>query len=59
MVQDSDTRALIARLVKANPRLTAVELAAKAGVTRQRAYQILESLGYYSLTIWRKRKDKA
>jgi len=42
--------------VRENPRRTAVEIAAEAKVTRQRAHQILHDLGYELVTYWRKAK---
>jgi DNA-directed RNA polymerase sigma subunit (sigma70/sigma32) len=47
---------MVERLVKADPRITAAEIARQAGVSRERARQILESLGYELEQVWRKRK---
>jgi DNA-binding XRE family transcriptional regulator len=47
-----DTRTRVERLVRADPRLSAADMARAVGVSRQRAHQILAELGYRQE--WRK-----
>lgn len=49
------TRELVERMIKADNRVTAAEIARKAGVSRERVRQILEELGYELDQVWRKR----
>lgn len=53
-----DTRQTVLRMVQHDPAISAAEIARQAGVTRQRAAQILESLGYILDQKWRKRRRK-
>jgi predicted ArsR family transcriptional regulator len=47
------TRQTVERLVKANRSISAAEIARQAGVSRERARQILDDLGYELQ--WRKK----
>lgn len=48
------TRATVERLIKADKRITAAEIARQAGVSRERVRQILDDLGYELDQVWRK-----
>ncbi len=50
------TRALVKRLIKADTRISAAEIARQAGVSRERVRQILDELGYELDQVWRKRR---
>jgi DNA-binding IclR family transcriptional regulator len=50
-------RAAVERILKQNPRRSAVEIARLAGVSRQRVHQILHDMGYELVVYWRKVKD--
>lgn len=52
------TRATVERLIKADKRITAAEIARQAGVSRERARQILDDLGYELDQVWRKRAKR-
>ena len=56
MTPEPLAREKIERIVKVNPRQSAAEIARQAGVSRQRAHQILEALGYELVVYWRKAK---
>ena len=56
MTADQNAREKIERILRDNPRLTAVEIAARAGVTRQRVHQLLEDMRYELDCVWRKAK---
>jgi predicted transcriptional regulator len=58
MTPEAQAREKIVRIVRENPRQTATDIAAKAGVTKQRASQILKSLGYELVYYWRRRPGK-
>jgi predicted ArsR family transcriptional regulator len=54
-----ETRVQIERLVKADPTLSAAQLARAVGVSRQRASKILEDLGYELQSRWvKKRRER-
>ena len=58
MTADETAREAVARILRKNPRQSAAEIAAQAGVSRQRVHQILHEMGY-ELTlsyVWRKRR---
>jgi len=59
MTADESTREKIERILRDDPRQSAADIARQAGVTRQRAHQILESLGYELVVYWRKAKGGA
>ena len=50
---------MVERMVKADPTVSAAEIARKAGVSRERARQILEDMGYELRCTWRKRRRGA
>ena len=56
MTADQTAREKIERILRGNPRLTAVEIAERAGVTRQRVHQLLEAMEYELDCVWRKAK---
>jgi DNA-directed RNA polymerase sigma subunit (sigma70/sigma32) len=51
-----DTRQRVERMVKADPTVSAAEIARKAGVSRERIRQILDEMGYELRCSWRKRR---
>jgi DNA-directed RNA polymerase sigma subunit (sigma70/sigma32) len=50
------TRTMVERLIKADRRITAAEIARQAKVSRERVRQILDDLGYELDQVWRKRR---
>lgn len=56
MTNESLARTRVTAIVQANPRQTAAAIGQQAGVSRQRAHQILSQLGYELVVSWRKRR---
>jgi hypothetical protein len=55
MAETKNARSSVARIVKKNPRQSASAIAKAAGISRQRAYQLLDALGYELVVYWRKK----
>ena len=49
---------MVERMVKADPTVSAAEIAREAGVSRERVRQILEDMGYELRRVWRKKRGK-